>query len=112
MRKPLSLFLHGLIFGVMALLVSPFVYYLLGALLYGHRSSWAEGMGSGFVAFCAAVMATPIAALLWGGAGIWIGALRRRSDAPRQRLVLVFATSLCLWCIVGVAAQVAADFSV
>jgi hypothetical protein len=45
---------------------TPIVYYLIGSILYGHRSSWSVGQGEGFRVFLIAIGAAPVAAVYWG----------------------------------------------
>lgn len=43
-----------------------FVYYGIGAILFGGRSGWNVGQGEGFRVFCIALGAAPFAAIYWG----------------------------------------------
>ena len=46
------------------------------------------------------------------GVGVWVGVLRRRSDVSRRTFVSLIAAAVGVWCIVGLVAQVLADYSV
>jgi hypothetical protein len=63
-------------------------------------------MGDGFVAFLTALYSAPLLALLWAGAGVWIGLLRRRVGTQWWQPLLGLFTFTGLWVAVGFAAQV------
>jgi hypothetical protein len=105
MRKPAYLTLHGVLFGLAGLVTTPVLYYGIGALLFGQRSTWSTGTGDGFVAFLTALYAAPLLGLLWAGAGVWIGVLRRRETTRWWQPLLGMCTFTGMWVAAGFAAQ-------
>lgn len=84
-----------------ALVGTPIVYYLIGAILFGHRSGWNVGQGEGFRVFLIALGATPFAAVYWGIAAARFRVLRA---GPRSWWI-----ALAVYLVAGFVVHLAAD---
>lgn len=83
------------------LIATTIVYYLIGSLLYGHRSSWSVGQGEGFRVFLVSMGAAPFAAIYWG-----ILAARFQVQRAGARSWWI---ALAVYVVVGFVLHIAAD---
>ena len=95
--------LKSVLAGLLGLIVTPILVFLVGWLLYGSRSTWNIGQGESFVVFLLGVYAAPFGAL-FGALTTWLTVPCRGSRGMWRLLFLgLYLVGVVVTVIVGVA---------